>query len=231
MVLVKEKNIELSIGKAVGHVLEDELVATKKRLWVVSPWLSEKYAKFLERKKQNGVDVKLITTNDYNNLQHLNSLKYLIKVGYEPLFHSLDTPTIKLVLGAILFLSFFTLLISPLSLFLIAFILFLLGASFVKKIIYYSNISLTIIDRYADFTHSKLYILDDEAIIGSANLTESGLWKNWESLVIIKRKDLIKKLVDVFKSLEKHPMKERISIQEVGKLIHQESDITFSFER
>jgi len=38
--LIKKGNIEVSIGKAVGHVFEDLLISAMHRLWVVSPWIS-----------------------------------------------------------------------------------------------------------------------------------------------------------------------------------------------
>ena len=40
------------------------LIATKKRLWVISLWVSAKYAEFLLKHRLEGMDVKFITTTN-----------------------------------------------------------------------------------------------------------------------------------------------------------------------
>lgn len=59
VMLIKKGNIEVSIGKAVGHVFEDLLISAKRRLWVVSPWISPEYADLILKKKAEGVDVQV----------------------------------------------------------------------------------------------------------------------------------------------------------------------------
>ena len=64
---LKEDDITISIGKGIGDILEGEIHGVKRRLWIVSPWISERYALLLAKKRAGGVDVRLITTNDYTN--------------------------------------------------------------------------------------------------------------------------------------------------------------------
>ncbi|MBA7501440.1 Cardiolipin synthase A [subsurface metagenome] len=56
-------NVEVSIGKAVGHIFEDLLISAKKRLWVISPWIAPEYAELAVKKKRDGVDVQIVTTD------------------------------------------------------------------------------------------------------------------------------------------------------------------------
>jgi len=79
--LIKKGNFEVSVGKAVGHVFEDLLISAKKRLWIMSPWIASDYAELAVKKKGDGVDVQIVTTNDYS----INSaaLKKLIEAKVE----------------------------------------------------------------------------------------------------------------------------------------------------
>lgn len=213
--IIRKKNIEVSVGKAVGHILEDILVSAKKRLWIVSPWLSPKYAEFLVKKSKEGVDIKLITTNDYENEQHKESLKILIEKREENVIKNarvlLGVSIIFLIIG----LS--GLIGTPYGILFIAGGMVLLFLSFWKKRVFIPKIPLTVIDKFADFTHSKIYLIDDKiGAVGSANFTDSGFWRNVETIVLIKGEKLVKKLEEVYKILEGHPLKKIIPIEEVG---------------
>ncbi|NPA96393.1 MAG: NgoFVII family restriction endonuclease [Crenarchaeota archaeon] len=45
--------------------------------------------------------------------------------------------------------------------------------------------------------HSKIYIGDDTAIVGSANLTKAGLWRNYETITIFEG-DEVKEIEKMF---------------------------------
>lgn len=79
--LIKEGKVEISIGRAVGHIFEDLLISAKKRLWIMSPWIASDYAELAIKKKEDGVDVQIVTTNDYS----INSvaLKKLLETKVE----------------------------------------------------------------------------------------------------------------------------------------------------
>ena len=52
------------------------------------------------------------------------------------------------------------------------------------------------------FVHAKMYIADGKyAVTGSANLTESGLWRNIEHIIIINNPNDVEKLEDDFQHL------------------------------
>ncbi len=53
------------------------------------------------------------------------------------------------------------------------------------------------------FIHEKLYIAEEEAIVGSANLTYSGMHKNIEHIDVIKDKNKINELSNHFEQLWK----------------------------
>ena len=76
---VQKNDFRINLGKGVGNELEELLLKAKKKIWIVSPWISKKYAELLLKKKEDDVDVKLITTTSYQNRSHLEGLKTLIK--------------------------------------------------------------------------------------------------------------------------------------------------------
>ncbi len=222
MVVIKKGDIELSMGKAVGHVLEDELIGVKNRMWIITPWISKEYARLLLKKKEDGVDVKLITTDENSNK---DSLLYLIEKRVEPSYSNIP-PCIKplsvlMILSSIVFIKsesglWFILMIGG---FILAYL------AFSTKTVYVPKIPLTIIAKqgYDDFTHSKIYILDKKAVVGSANLTKKGLWHNWESIAIIKNENIVKEIARVFETLETHPLKEFRDIGDIGNEVYSHS--------
>ena len=70
-----------------------------------------------------------------------------------------------------------------------------------------------------DFTHSKLYILDDIAVISSANFTESGLWKNIEEIVVFSDKQTVDEIVGIFNRMKENELIRQLNPNEIGKQI------------
>ncbi|NPA76560.1 MAG: hypothetical protein GXN93_02295, partial [Candidatus Diapherotrites archaeon] len=75
---IKTKKVEFYFGRGVGMVLESLLAKAKKRVWIVSPWISEKYARALNKLADKGVDVKVVTSDDTGNYAHRRALRELI---------------------------------------------------------------------------------------------------------------------------------------------------------
>ncbi len=156
---------------------------------MVSPWLSEKYALLLNKKSEAGLDVRLITTNDYQSQGHLRAIRAiaskksfpvaitLIGVGFIILF--------KGIIGLVLF--------------------FIIGAIIVKHLMYKpkQKVKLTVKNKETDFVHSKIYIIDSKAMVSSANLTISGLWKNTETLVVFDKPSFVDEIAKTYEELEK----------------------------
>jgi len=65
------------------------------------------------------------------------------------------------------------------------------------------------------FIHAKIYVKDGYAVVGSANLTESGLWKNVEHIVIFEGEEA-EQIVNDFETLYNLYHAEEIK-EELGK--------------
>ncbi len=190
-------------GKGVGREIEPLLRRAKKRIWVVSPFISEKYAKLLIKKAEEGVDVRVITTERSAKMfrpkrfiltKTAASLLSLASVVEPPLLiipvilvcyiFKLEGLVISVVGGLISVLLQSHL---PLSFLLSAYPLIRKG-------------KLRVVTTSKTFVHSKLYVIDDVAISGSANLTVSGLWKNYETITIFEGREA-RDVVSLFKKM------------------------------
>lgn len=185
---IREDNTTIRIGKGIGDTLESEIHDAKRRLWIVSPWISERYAFLLAKKCDNGVDVRLITTNDYTNKGHARALRALsqrrkwylislalVSVGVAIIFKE---PVGMLIAAALV-------------------IAYLLPKRDKAKV------RLTIKNHLTDFVHSKIYVVDSKAMISSANLTYSGLKKNYETLVIFEKESVVESIAKTYEELER----------------------------
>jgi len=215
--LIEKEGIKISFGRAVGHILEDLIGSAKQRIYIVSPWVSPKYAELLLKKKEKGCDVFLVTTNDISNSQHLHSLKILLEKNVEaPKFrkylkHFFALSVLFMLFG--IFLPFFFIL--SIFMFVVSFYLF-----FQKEKVNFSfKIPMIVYNKDNDFTHSKLYILDDIAVISSANFTESGLWKNIEEIVVFSDKQTVDEIVGIFNRMKENELIRQLNPNEIGKQI------------
>ena len=187
-------------------------------------------------KHEKGVDVRLITTTSYKNKSHLNSLLDLIEQktidnNIEQKIFSIIKQNKKTIFAIILFML---LLLIFTDNFIIRILLLFCGLGmilyfkFSKKIsnkyFYKAKIKLKICKtQYADhnrndFIHSKIFIIDDICAIGSVNLTDAGMFKNYETLVIFKSKKILEKIKGEFNLVWSNPLLDEKNIQEVGDL-------------
>ncbi|MGB9703255.1 MAG: phospholipase D family protein [Candidatus Micrarchaeia archaeon] len=217
--LIEKDGIKISFGRAVGHILEDLIGSAKQRVYVISPWLSPKYANLLLQKKEKGCDVFLITTNDFSNKQHASSLQLLLdKTKEEPKFRKYWKFSAILAF-LFLFFSIFSILFLFLSLsfFIFSFYLFLQK----EKVTFSFKIPMIVYDKDNDFTHSKLYILDNVAILSSANFTESGLWRNIEEIVIFSDEKIVNEIVGIFERTKENELIKHIPPDEIGEKVEE----------
>ena len=56
----------MKFGYGVGKEIIDKIKSAKSRIWIVSPFISEKYAELLKLKCEEGLDVKIITISEIN---------------------------------------------------------------------------------------------------------------------------------------------------------------------
>ncbi len=226
---LRTKNVEFYFGRGVGMIIEGLLAKAKKRVWVVSPWISEKYARALNKLASRKVDVKVVTSDDYNNWSHRRALDILF---HEQEFVKTEVEETNNGILAILGLLFF--LAGLGSVFTnVGVAAILLGIGTLLAIIYFGTSSTRereilsvkpypLVELYIfnwgggdEQLHSKIYIIDDVAIIGSANLTESGLFRNIEFVAVIRNPELIKEIEDLFEEIVEHPIWEKREIEEV----------------
>jgi len=56
----------LKIGRGIGRDIINRIKSAKNRIWIVSPFISEKYAELLKSKCEEGADVRVITMSRIN---------------------------------------------------------------------------------------------------------------------------------------------------------------------
>ncbi len=196
--IINTKNFKIIFGKAVGHFIEDLIVSAKQRVWIISPWISEKYADLLLKLKEKNIDVKLVTSNDKLNEKSIKKLieeviQFKVKGLKRMIYISI---CISLIFINIFYFNLLTFIFSSLLFSLFAYELIK------KEKLIHKKIDVEIVDRVENFMHSKIYLIDEYAIITSANFTESGFWRNYEFAIIIKNPEISKKVSKYFEYLK-----------------------------
>jgi phosphatidylserine/phosphatidylglycerophosphate/cardiolipin synthase-like enzyme len=221
-----QAEIEARIDRGLGDFLVKPLREAKQRVWVMSPWLSANYTSLLIEKKSKGVDVRVITTDDYTPA-HRKALRALIESEKELIRP--ENRRMKLV-GMILIIAgiIFSILTFGLS----------LAITVVGIIVYYRGKELfmvrftskigddNLIVYHSDphrLIHAKVYVADDQVGFGSANLTKEGTEENVESLVWVESPKLVEQILEELGDLEKKLGLKRISINEVGRAVTEEA--------
>lgn len=184
---LREDNTTIRIGNGIGDILEREIHDAKRRLWIVSPWISERYAILLAKKCDSGVDVRLITTNDYTNRGHARALR------------ALSQRKDHLISLALVSIGFAILFREPLGMLVAVALVIVHFLHRRDKIM----VRLTIKNKAANLVHSKIYVVDSKAMISSANLTYSGLKKNYEALVIFEKESVVESIAKTYEELER----------------------------
>lgn len=206
--LVKKGPFEISFGKGVGHVLEDIILGAKKKLWVISPWVSPKYADILIDKSKKGVDVKLLTSNDFSNSSHKKSLAKMIDFQRE----LKKKPAYLSGILAFLFLALSFINIYFLAFNLVPiFVFFRYGLVSVAR----PKVNIILFDKKKQLTHSKIYILDNISATGSVNLTNQGMWRNIETITVIKDKEITNEIEKVFNNMENNPLLKKVLLNTI----------------
>jgi phosphatidylserine/phosphatidylglycerophosphate/cardiolipin synthase-like enzyme len=174
------KPLRVCVGEDAGPLLLDFLKTARRRLFIVSPWLSPACADMALRKQGEGVSTVIVTTNDEGR-GHRLALSRLVerrKKVVAPRRWGLLAPGVALILGGLCSLP----LAGSLSLLLLAAggILCWAGRGRTEK--YFAPL----VDRLVLYLeeerplHAKVYVVDDMVAVGSANFTVSGLGRNVE---------------------------------------------------
>jgi phosphatidylserine/phosphatidylglycerophosphate/cardiolipin synthase-like enzyme len=152
--------VETFVGRGAGAFIENKLFQASQYILICSPWISQHYASKLCEIAKKGVQIKIITSSDQANLEHVEALKTL-KAALTPQ---------KDFLGRI------------------------------KKDWAPPPLDIKIVDER--FIHAKIYCFDGVyAVVGSANLTEAGFFKNVEHIVIFKNTEDVERIENDFGQL------------------------------
>lgn len=209
----------LGLAEDLGISSLDHCKKRKRKLWVMSPWLSTCYIPFLIEKKSKGTDVRVITTDDYTPT-HREAMRALTESKKETVRP--ENRRLKLI-GIILTIVG---LISAIPTFGIGLVLTVVGIivysrgrekfviHFISKIgddnlrVYHS-------DPYRPI-HAKVYVADDQVAFGSANLTKGGAEENLESLTWIKSPEFARQMLRELDEMGKQLRLRRIPVDQVG---------------
>jgi len=198
-------------GKDVGKYIEPALEKAKKRIIVISPWISKKYLDLLIQKAREGVKVIIVTSSKNKNLKDFEnacgtegnggSLLILFFMLFVAFLYYYQLPWIPGIIKVVFPFLFFGLS------------LWLLIWKTIREA--ERRISLPLEIYVVDdthFVHSKIYVFDDIVITGSANLTQHGLWKNTESIVIFPKGQQRSVLNDARKIINKAKKEAIVSV-------------------
>ncbi len=165
----------------------DPMIAHARRLMIISPYISNGYARALAARAASGASVRVITSESAvggssilignYGMTHVRAVLFLVLLD-----------AISIYLGFV----YTTIIIS--------FMIAVLGVlSFARR----RGISLNMSVKVSrdKFVHEKIYLSDDMAITGSANLTYSGMHRNVEHIYVIRDPARVKELRAHFEGL------------------------------
>ncbi len=159
--------MEFYIGKGMGKRVLDALKGARKSVIVISPWIGRREAKIIGSLKVE----KAVLTGEEGN----RSLKVLPQHIYDLRWLSLG------VLTFLAGLAFLAVGYNPPAIFLTG-----MGAGL---ILYSRRERLPKWVRLENRLHAKIYIIDDDVYLTSANLTPSGTKRNIEFLLILRGRE------------------------------------------
>lgn len=214
-------DVDIKISRKIGSFFLDSMKNAKKRLWIMSPWLSPEYAKLAIEKKTQGVDVKVITSNNYIR-SHREALQELTEGRKEvkrPENRKLKIMGITLILTGIIMVFITDFILLGLIICGTGITLYFIGRE--RRVIYWvskiEDENLLVYNYTPAYPlHAKVYIVDDLIIVGSVNLTSIGLERSVESIALIQSDELVLDLSNTLNEIEKLIKLKRIPNNDVG---------------
>ncbi|MEM3019972.1 MAG: phospholipase D-like domain-containing protein [Candidatus Micrarchaeaceae archaeon] len=173
-----------------GYKHVERLFHSSRSIDIITPYIGIQYAKMLYGLAGSGKRIRIIIAKGQDS--NSAAISYLGPKVHSNIQYSLAS--------AVSFIAFVLLYLMGLPY--EAFILLLLFLLFTFLALRRAPQNRNIYVRYAPgFVHEKIYIGDNEAITGSANLTYSGMHKNTEYLEVIRDSDRIEALEKHFNTL------------------------------
>jgi phosphatidylserine/phosphatidylglycerophosphate/cardiolipin synthase-like enzyme len=177
----------------VGEIVLPLLTESRASLDIVSPYLSAEYARFLIRKAESGVMVRLITSSSTGRYHQL-ALKVLAP---GPTLRFYWLPFVVGLLGLVVMF----LLGYPLAAVLV-FGVCVVAAIFARRQPARGIHTLQVKMQPREFVHVKLYIIDGRiAVAGSANFTFSGMNHNVERVEVKESTEEVAPEIHAFEEL------------------------------
>jgi len=209
--------VEVRVGRGMEDFLVERLRRARRRLWIVSPWVSKEYVDVLLEAKARGVDVRLITTDDLTPA-HREALRKLIERRRELVGRGSRVARAAglalTILGVTIAAS---MLVQGVAL-LFAGAAILLGWGLDRyRVRYVSRLGDGLVvysSKPGRTVHAKIYIVDDTVGIGSANLTEAAVWGNFEALCWIRDPEIVDEVVEALESIEGF---RRVDLDTIGR--------------
>ncbi len=147
--------MKVYIGEGVAKLIEERLRGAKKEVLVVSPWIGKRFLRILDELRRKGVDVRVVTGWDERNRTFLGGVME----------------------RSISFYGIVSLVSVPLSL-----VLFISGVEAwwvgligLVGLIRFWRVKLPSYIRIREALHAKIYLVDGDVLLSSANLTEGGM--------------------------------------------------------
>ena len=253
-------NCELFIGFHAGVRIENKIKKAKKSIKVISPFVGDEQIILLNDKYKEGVDVKVIASDEkriFNSPEESKILRIVIKQERflietenkkRNIFRKFISVLISLTM--ILFIALcgtntnlftvkwidtdtlFVYLVIAVMIFII--IIALLLNKYDRWVIYkykYKTVFPIKFIKYPDwknektknnkYIHSKVFIIDDQAFVGSVNFTGAGIESNIETCITITDSKTVSGLSDYFDRLYSHNWNVR-NLYYYGKLVYNE---------
>jgi phosphatidylserine/phosphatidylglycerophosphate/cardiolipin synthase-like enzyme len=206
-------NTTLYMGKEAGKNVLDKVISAEKSIFICSPFLSPKYIAILRQKKDEGINVKLITSTSV--LKQKRIFNELFTKKEYTCGHALNEKKSCFITAFNCFLSFFLIFTySSSPLWIIPLFWSVIKSSqyisiTTKKNKFIPRIQFTTVeDSNAKSApgcytlHAKFIIIDNkEAFWGSHNYTEKGFFYNYETSMNTTNAYVVNQLIDEFHSL------------------------------
>lgn len=181
----------VDIGAGVGEKLLSFVAGAKRRLVVVSPWLSPACADLAVKKQEEGVDVTVVTSRSPENKAHQEALSRLVRMKRQrahPRQRLALPPGIFLLLGGI-YLALTSSIVVGLVSAAVGAVLCWVGRR--TKTHLRSTVGTLLVYMPSEpLLHAKLYVADDGVAVSSANFTVSGMRHNLECLTFLQGQDI-----------------------------------------
>lgn len=214
---------EIRIARNMENFLVKRLVEARKRVWVISPWLSSEYVDLLIVKAREGVEVKIFTTDDAlrPHLEALSKLIYIDKVFVKP-----GNPKLRAISAVAIAIG---LILAPINYVFLALaigglVLYAFSRDRYKRI-YRCKLGEDSLFVYKSkptgMLHAKVYIVDNAVALGSVNLTRTSILNNIEVLVWISDELTAESMVREISEMEKRNKLERASLSEIVELVQR----------